>query len=135
MGLRDNLSLEELRKLIEEQPLTEENVVYTLRNKIKRIILDDNVSGGRVIRSPSEEDQYFVWLGLDPEMDLIHEIAHVHYNVKGTGISGPFFGPERERKEEIEKMLEQEAQRFYDDNEDFVRQLCATISSNSANCT
>jgi len=106
-----NYSLEELKKLIKEKPLTKERIKYVLQNKIEKIVFDD--ADTSLIRPGVVNHKYIIHIGLrepleERKISLIHEICHAFYEAGAL---------------EAEEMIEKEAQRFYKENKDFVEEL------------
>jgi len=115
-------SIEELADEIKRNPLTEETVIYFLKNNVTSIgfypfrganiipITDDKVNIGIGLQYPEEERK----------IALIHEIGHGLYRA-GTAEN------KRIQTEEqfnlFESLIEKEAQRFYTEHKAFVEKI------------
>jgi hypothetical protein len=136
MGYWTEYTIEEFKELIEEKPLTEEDVIFVLRNKIKKILFSESFTLSRI--TPHDGDTYTILISLreeDPKVGLIHEVCHAHYRIGGISPVTPCFGPENEKCIKIEEIIENEARRFYEGNKKFVKQIYSSLFSESANRT
>ena len=136
MEFWNDYSLKELDKLIKEKPLTKERINYVLQNKIENIEFSDIFEISQIM--PYNNNKYIIFISLqqpleEREISLIHEICHAYYKVGGITASTPWFGPERRKAEKIEKRIDEEAQRFYKENKDFVKELYLRLSSEPDN--
>jgi len=113
---------ERLEILIHEKPLNKEAVQSVLDSKIIRVTFSD-LTCHCALLFPFGDDRYSIVIKLrqspeEQKISLIHEIIHVYYRANG---------------EEIEEIVEREAQLFCKQNEEFVEELYTQLRSSPIN--
>ncbi|MBU1204671.1 MAG: ImmA/IrrE family metallo-endopeptidase [Nanoarchaeota archaeon] len=108
--------MDDLEKTIKKNPLSRENIELILKTKVKEVIFWPMIAsaalyfspilGGYIIKINSRQTKK------EQKIDLIHEIAHIAYNLVDL-----------ETPRHWEELLERESERFYKENKDSINQI------------
>ena len=124
---------QELEKLIYEKPLTQESINYVLHNKINKIVLLNESSTAFISPIGTGDEDFNIFIPAKFSLEersqcLIHEICHAHYEAGGIGLVGGFRSlSERNDRKRMEDLIENESQRFYKENKEFIISIAEKI--------
>lgn len=122
---------EQLKDFVKQRPLKVSDVQFFVDGVLRGVSFMTGVKNAFLeVDNLDNPTGYTIKIGLsypqeEREIALIHEIIHAAYDVKTYWLPVEF--TENGRAEELEAIIEAEAQRFCQENKEFVAEMYATL--------